>query len=32
MEREEILQKYADMLAAESTVEAYILDGALYYR
>ena len=32
MEREEILQKYADMLAAESTVEAFILDGALYYR
>lgn len=32
MERDEILEKYADMLAAESTVEAYVLDGALYYR
>ncbi|MCI8469488.1 MAG: hypothetical protein HFJ75_08415 [Eggerthellaceae bacterium] len=32
MEREEILEKYADMLAAESTVEAYISDGKLFYR
>ena len=32
MERDEILEKYAAMLAAESTVEAYVLDGALYYR
>ena len=32
MEREQILEKYADMLAAESTVEAYVLDGSLYYR
>ncbi len=32
MERDEILEKYADLLAAESTVAAYILDGALYYR
>lgn len=32
MEREEILERYADMLAAESTKEAFVLDGALYYR
>lgn len=32
MEREEIMAKYADLLDAESTVEAYILDGELYYR
>ncbi len=32
MEREQILETYADLLAAESTVEAYILDGSLFYR
>ena len=32
MEHQEIKAKYADLLAAESTVEAYVLDGALYYR
>ena len=29
---QEILETYAAMPAAESTVEAYVLDGALYYR
>ena len=32
MEREQILERYADVLAAESTKEAFVLDGALYYR
>ncbi len=32
MTREEILEKYAEVLAAESTVEAYVFDGMLYYR
>ena len=32
MELQEIEEKYADLLAAESTVEVYLLDGALYYR
>ncbi|WP_139651554.1 hypothetical protein [Raoultibacter phocaeensis] len=32
MEPQEIKKRYADLLAAESTVEAYLLDGALYYR
>ena len=32
MELQEIKERYADLLAAESTVEAYLLDGALYYR
>ena len=32
MEREQILERYADVLAAESTKEAFVLDGALYSR
>lgn len=32
MELQEIKERYADLLTAESTVEAYLLDGALYYR
>ena len=32
MERSEILSKYADLLNAESTKEAFIFDGCLYYR
>ena len=32
MEKEEILEKYADIINAESCVHAYILDGALYYK
>ena len=32
MERERILARYAELLAAESTKEAFVLDGALYYR
>ena len=32
MEREQILERYADVLAAESPKEAFVLDGALYYR
>lgn len=32
MEREQIMEKYGELLKAESTVEAYVLDGALYYR
>lgn len=32
MERQEMIENYADLLAAESTVEAYLFDGALYYR
>lgn len=32
MELQEVKERYADLLAAESTVEAYLLDGALYYR
>ena len=32
MDRQKIMDAYADLLAAESTVEAYLLDGELYYR
>ena len=32
MEKEEILEKYADIINAEFCVHAYILDGALYYK
>ncbi len=32
MDRDQILEKYADILAAESTVEAYIFEDALFYR
>lgn len=32
MEPREIKERYADLLAAESTVEAYAFEGALYYR
>ena len=32
MEHREIMERQADLLAAESTVEAYLLDGELYYR
>ncbi len=32
MNRDEALSKYKDLLAADSTVTAYLLDGELYYR
>lgn len=32
MERDQIIEKYADVLAAESTIEAYVFDGMLFYR
>ena len=32
MERDELLVKYADVVASESCVEAYVYDGALFYR
>ena len=32
MDRDELLAKYADVVASESCVEAYVYDGALFYR
>ena len=32
MERDELLAKYADVVSNESCVEAYVYDGALFYR
>lgn len=32
MDKDTILEKYAELLKAESTVAAYIYEGNLYYR
>lgn len=32
MDRSEIEKRYAEVLVAESTVEAYVHEGCLYYR
>jgi hypothetical protein len=32
MERDQIAERYADVLAAETTVEAFYFEEALYYR